>query len=887
MGAYRLSLFEHSTAFHVGDPSLSSGTVVAGSGCAPGAGALQRGAATADAVFQAQAAATPDAPAMIYRDATFSYAVLDAAVEQLAARLAQRGVRPEHVVALALPRSPGMVVGMLATLRAGGAYLPLDLSHPPARNGFLILDSGACLLVTAPDSAGLPSGIGPLPRLAIDPSDGCLTAPEPAPCWQRPMVHPDNLAAMMYTSGSTGTPKAVAVTHGNIAAFAARPEFVPMGPGQRVLHLGSPAFDVATFEILAPLLSGACVVIAPQGALDLDELTALVVATRVDTVWLTSGLLRHIAEAQPGFFLHLRSLLAGGEVVPPPSVRRVVAAAPGITVINGYGPTETTTFASTHRVAPDDLERDNIPIGRAIRGTRLYILDDRLEPVAPGETGMLYIVGDGLTRGYAGRPGLTAERFLPCPFGPPGARMYMSGDLARQRADGAVEYQGRADQQVKLRGLRIEPGEIEAALLACPAIAQAVVAPRAIAGDTRLIAWVVTRPGHRTPDHAMLRDMLATKLPDYMVPAAFVAIDRLPLTAAGKVDRASLPTPTPADDAHVPPVGDTETMVAREFAALTGARSVGRHADFFALGGNSLLAMRLVARLRAATSVAVPLAAVFRGPSPAALALLLRPTPAGAPAWSPLLPLRRDGTARPLFCVHPATGSAAGFRPLADALGPRHPVWGLQARGLDNDEPPHMTIAEMAESYVAAIRSVQSHGPYVLLGWSLGGIIAQAMACRLESDGEQVAMAVVLDSPTPSVAATDPTGDQRFATDLLVRMAARDPAGRARRARLLHAAAVRRGIIPPAAPEEWGELLLRQVGLSTARLRDHRAAVCRAPLLLFRAAPNGIPAHDDNFRWEPLTTGGVHIATLACGHNGMLDPPAAAQIAARVRPFLP
>ncbi len=583
----------------------------------------------------------------------------------------------------------------------------------------------------------------------------------------------------------------------------------------------------------------------------------------------------------------VRTLVLGGEAVTTPDIAEWHRADPSIRLVNHYGPTETVVGSIANLDVDLAVEHGAIPIGRPIFNTRVYILDGRLDPVPVGVPGELYIAGAGLARGYLNHPGLTAERFIACPFGPPGSRMYRTGDLARWQADGRVDFLGRADQQVKIRGFRIEPGEIEAALTALDGIAQAIVRPRSLAGETRLVAYIVPPPGQRAPTPLAIRAILAASLPDYMVPSAFVPLDALPLTRNGKLDLRALPEPDLASGnmASRIPWTTHEIMLCLLFEELTGAATVGVTDGFFALGGHSLLALRLHARIRQETGVDIPLRTIFEHQTPEELGDWL--DRASAPAeYDPLLLLQRGEQGRPLFCVHPSAGFATCYGPLADALGPDQPIWGLHARGLESAEAPHETVAEMVAAYQAAVRSVQPRGPYRLLGWSTGGMVAHALACALEAAGEPVEFVVMLDTLVTPPRAVDPAG------------------GADSRAELAREIAESLGIAPDASdqpdyqalaqqsfgddlPAIWGTRALDQIRIARQRLRAHQPGVCQAPLLLFQATlqpPGTRPP--GAFAWAGHTAGGLRVLPVSCTHLGMLEPDHANVVAVHLRPLL-
>ncbi|HET6706391.1 non-ribosomal peptide synthetase [Amycolatopsis sp.] len=544
-------------------------------------------AATVPERFAAQAARVPSAVAVVAGDTELTYAELDARSAALAKQLIARGAGPERIVAVRLPRSVELVVTLLAVARSGAAALPLDPDDPPARRVTVLADARPAVLVN-------PDGVHKM--------TGVSTTDEP--------VSPDHPVYVMYTSGSTGRPKGVVTRHRDVTALAADPAFT--GHDRVLLH--SPhTFDASTYELWVPLLTGGRVVVAPPGRLEPSGLAALVARHGITAIWLTAGLFRVVAEQDPACLRGLREVWAGGDVVPPDAVRGVLAACPGLVVVNGYGPTETTTFALCGPVrAAADLG-GTVPIGRPLAGMAAYLLDSALRPVPPGVPGELYLAGAGLARGYLGRPGLTAERFVADPFGRPGDRMYRTGDLAVRRPDGAFEFAGRADAQVKVRGYRVEPGEVEAVLLAHPGVTAAVVSLL----DGRLIAHAV---GDVT--EAALLAHARDLLPAPMVPAAVVSLPELPLSGNGKIDRAALPRPEFRAESR-PPGTPQEEILCGLFAEVLGVSSTGADDAFFALGGDSLLAMRLVARVRALFGAELGVRDVFAHPTPAGLAAVL------------------------------------------------------------------------------------------------------------------------------------------------------------------------------------------------------------------------------------------------------------------------
>ncbi|MEU4116198.1 amino acid adenylation domain-containing protein [Kitasatospora sp. NPDC028055] len=574
---------------------------------------------TVPELFEAQAAATPEAIALVAGSTELTYAELNARANGLALHLVEAGVGTETPVALLLERSPALVIALLAVLKAGGSYVPLDDAQPHERLTAVLADAGARIAVTDRDHAAL-TGLT------------TLTVGEQTATNLHLTITGEQLAYVMHTSGSTGTPKGIGVTHRSIVDLALGGTFAG-GAHDRVLVHSPTAFDASTYELWAPLLSGARLVLAPAGRLGVTELTDTIERGGVTAAWLTAGLFNVMATESPRLFAGLREVWTGGDVVAPAAVRRVMTACPGLTVVDGYGPTETTTFATHHRMATPAEVPATVPIGRPLPNTRAYVLDDGLRPVPVGVPGELYVAGAGLARGYVGRPGLTAERFVADPYGAPGTRMYRTGDLARRTAEGVLEFLGRADDQVKIRGFRIELGEVEAAFAAHPAVGQTLALVREDQpGDKRLVVYVT---GEATPGE--LRAFAGERLPGYMVPTAVLVLDAFPVTPNGKVDRRALPAPdhTGTPEGRAPRTG-TEHTLCTLFAETLGLPALSIDDDFFDLGGHSLLATRLVSRIRTALDVELPIRTLFDHPTVAALAATLPAVDAPArPALRP------------------------------------------------------------------------------------------------------------------------------------------------------------------------------------------------------------------------------------------------------------
>ncbi|MET8771889.1 non-ribosomal peptide synthase/polyketide synthase, partial [Streptomyces sp. NPDC004658] len=574
-------------------------------------------------LFAAQVRRTPDAVAVETGDERVTYRELDARARKSAARLAGLGVRPEHPVGVLMDRHVELIVTQLALVRTGGVYVPLDGRAPVERLRRTLTEAGARLLLT--DAGWQETAREVLPGsgvLRVDDTPGADGPAAPARAGTGgpgASVHPDNVQYLMFTSGSTGTPKGVAVRQRDVAALALDRAFAGH---DRVLVHSPHAFDAATYEVWVPLLRGGTAVLAPPTDLDAALVRRAVTEQGVTCLWLTAGLFRLLAQEDPGCLRGAREVWTGGEAVPGAVVRRVLDASPGLTVVDGYGPTETTTFATRRAFRTGDPLPTVLPIGRPLDNTRVYVLDAALQPQPPGVPGELYVAGAGLARGYAGRPGATAARYVADPFGPPGTRMYRTGDIVRWSADGELHFVGRADDQIKIRGFRVEPAEIEARLTAHPGVAEAVVSLYEDAGRKRLAAHLVPAGSGEAPPAAELRAHLAAGLPDYMLPAAFVTVPELPLTANGKVDRRRLPAPdwsAGGERAHRAPRTETERLLAGIWAELLGLEQVGVDDNFFMLGGDSILSIQVVSRARAAGLALTP-RDLFRHPTVAELA---------------------------------------------------------------------------------------------------------------------------------------------------------------------------------------------------------------------------------------------------------------------------
>ncbi|EGO63957.1 non-ribosomal peptide synthetase [Acetonema longum] len=847
------------------------------------------------ALFEQQVVRTPENIAVVFENTALTYQELNLRANKLAHLLVARGAGPEQFVALALPRSLEMIVGLLAVLKAGAAYLPVDPEYPNDRIRFILDDARPACVLTNSGAASKLSGIkgaqivldaiGTIEELNQYPDTNPVDADRVQP------LSPSSPAYVIYTSGSTGTPKGVVIPHQNVVRlFSATEPWFHFNSEDVWTLFHSYAFDFSVWEIWGPLLYGGRLVVVPYSvSRSPAEFLQLLGREKVTVLNQTPSAFYQFMQADrenPALSreLSLRFVIFGGEALELSRLEEWYSRHPenAPTLVNMYGITETTVHVSYLKLNRSiAARRANSLVGCGIPDLNVYVLDAGLQPVPPGVVGELYVAGAGLARGYLGRPGLTASRFVADPFGPAGTRMYRTGDLARWHEDGSLDYMGRADHQIKIRGFRIELGEIESVLAMHSHVAQvAVIVREDQPGDKRLAAYVV--PSARTGfDSDDLRRHAAKLLPNYMIPSAFVEIAALPLTPNGKLDGKALPAPDSAAAAVGRGPRTPQEEVLRDlFMEVLALPRVGVDDSFFDLGGHSLLAVQLMRKIHDLLGVQMSIGNLFEAPTVAGLAERLE-MGSGQSALDVLLPLRAKGESSPLFCIHPAGGLSWCYAGLMASLGPGYPVYGIQARGISRREKLPQTLNEMAADYIRQIRTIQPTGPYHLLGWSLGGNVVQAMAAQLQNQGEAINLAVLFDA-YPSTVLPYKAPDEEKALIALLVLGGYDPASLGDKP--LNQASVleilRRDGSALASLDEETVLNLKTVFANSVRiLSEHRPEPFTGNILFFRSA--SMPEWFEPIcpeTWKPYIRGRIEQYNIDCHHKDMCQPQPLAEI---------
>ena len=692
-------------------------------------------------LFEEQVARTPENIAVVFEGEELTYRELNHRANQLAYYLQSLGVKPEVLVGICVKRSLEMIIGLLGILKAGGAYVPLDPSYPQERLAFMLADTQVPILLTQQSLVDkLP--INKAVMICLDRD------------WEKISDHSqdnltcnaiaDNLAYVSYTSGSTGQSKGVCTIHRGVVRLVKNTNYANLTQKQTFLQLAPISFDASTFEIWGGLLNGHKLVIFPAHTYSLAELGQAIQHYQITTLWLTAGLFYLMVDERLEDLKSLDQLLVGGDVLSISHVHNFRQAVNNCHLINGYGPTENTTFTCCYLIPELAQQGTSVPIGRPITNTQVYILDSHLQPVPIGVLGEIYIGGDGLARGYLKRPELTAEKFIPNPFG--SGKIYKTGDIARYLPDGNIEFIGRIDNQVKIRGFRIELGEIEAVLGEHPCILNVVVIAREdILGDKRLVAYIVPQV-QAILTQSELRQFLKQKLPEYMIPSALVILDQLPLTPNGKIDRRALTAPEQIrpepEETFIAPRNELEQQLTKVWEAILGIKSISVKDNFFDLGGHSLLAVKLFAQIEKTFSINLPLAAIFHSPTVEQLANIICSQGRISPYYS-LVPLQPKGSRPILFGIH-----HIHFQDLIRYLGEEQPVYALHY-GISEPKDKALSLPKMedlAAHYIEEMRSLQPQGPYFLMGLSIGGMVAYEMAQQLVAQGQEVALIALFDT---------------------------------------------------------------------------------------------------------------------------------------------
>jgi amino acid adenylation domain-containing protein len=832
-------------------------------------------------VFEKTSATYPDSVAVVAGLQSLKYGELDARANILAERLVSAGVRPGQPVGILVERSLDEIVGLLAILKAGAAYVPLEAEWPAERKNLILADCGVRTLLL--QSAAVLKGIHS--SVSVVSIAGCASSlAAPRGDYASVSVDPLDMAYVMYTSGSTGRPKGVKISHRAVNRLVTGTDYVELGPSHVVLHAAPLSFDASTFEIWGALLTGAKLVLMPQGTPALQDIGDTIKHNGVTTAWMTASLFHAAVDHILDAIVPLRQLLAGGDVLLPSYVRRFIVAAPHCRLINGYGPTENTTFTCCATLTEDVLDEDRVPIGRPIANTTAYVLDRLMRPVSIGVTGELFTGGDGLAIGIVGVD--CNDRFVPNPF-VVGTRLYRTGDLARYRANGLIDFIGRSDCQVKLRGYRVEPGEIETALCAIEGILQAVVLVREMSdGDKKLEAFATQASGQQLTEQGVLRALRAS-LPAYMVPSRLHMVDSIPLTPNGKPDRHALLSVSA--EVVAPANSREETETERELAHIwcevLNVSNFERDDSFFDLGGHSLQAVRAVVEIERRLGKRISLSSFYQASTIRGLGHLIQdPMPAHA---SLVFPIASEGTRPPLFCCHHIDGTAVCYRELAHYLPADQPVYGVQAMGLSGQCEPESDIEAMAARYAADVIATFPSGPFRLCGLSFGGTVAFEMAQQLVKLGHIVDFVGLIDTYGPAYFRSPSASEKQSsilsrAFDQIYAFHRLEGIGRRKLVETKAKSALKRirGALPGGAEHEKELSGFLPERLESVRLANEQAQRSYYPqvypgkLVLFRAKERlDRTYYDRAMSWGGLAAGGLEIREVLGNHYTIIQEP--------------
>ena len=723
--------------------------------------------ASINELFEEQVKVRPDESAVSFMGKTLSYNELNKKTKILADKLISLGVKPETKVAFCIDRSIELIVVIVSILKAGGAYVPLDPEYPQERLDYMIDDTDASTLIIQKKLEKRVRSrkvqviyVEDLYRNENQPGENVVSG-----------VNAYNLAYIMYTSGSTGMPKGIEVTHRNVVRLVKNTNFAKLSSKEVLLLYAPVSFDASTLEIWGALLNGGKLIICPPGHLSPKELGEIIKKNKVTLLWLTAGLFHNIVEHDIECLSSVKQLLSGGDVLSPSAVLKVLSEIDDVCMINGYGPTENTTFTCCYPMNKGTRIGKTVPIGRPVSNTKVYILDKHMNPVPIGIPGELYTTGDGLARGYLNRPELTQQVFLPDPFSESkDSMMYKTGDIVRYLPDGNIEFLGRIDNQVKLRGYRIELGEIEAVISMYSDVSQvATIVRNDNQGSKTLVAYFTSK-SDKTNIEKELRKYLEIKLPQYMIPQFLIKLDRFPLTSNGKLDRNALPSPkdfVTEKKEYKEPTTELEKQIVKIWEKIIGVGRISIDDKFNEVGGDSLMAVILFAELERLTRKNMPLSTLLRAPTVRELAVefgnqgknigketnainAVRRENSDKQIWSSLVEIKKSGRQRPFFCFHAAGGNVLNYLQIASYLDVDQPMYGIQSLGLDGRTKPIRRLEEMASYYINEIKSIQPHGPYLLGGGSMGGMIAFEVAQQLKRGGDKISLLVMFDTLGPN-----------------------------------------------------------------------------------------------------------------------------------------